>query len=256
MKTALTIAGSDPTGGAGLQADLRVFFSYGLHGLSVPSSLTVQNTRAVDSVEPVSKDLFERQLDFLLRDIRPDALKTGMLYSAYCMEITAMMHKRYSLKNLVIDPVTVSSSGKSLVEDGALEIMGRLLFPLARVVTPNIYEATVFTGIAIESVEDMESAAKALKEMGPEVAIVTGGHLDEITIDVFFDGKSLHRLESPKISGDYHGTGCAFSASITALLALGHTPLEAIGKTKEFMQKAIKRAYHQGSGMGILNFWE
>jgi hydroxymethylpyrimidine/phosphomethylpyrimidine kinase len=252
MKTALTIAGSDPTGGAGLQADLKVFRALGVHGLSVPAALTAQNTEGVDSIEPVGAEMLRRQLDFLLADIKPDAVKTGMLYTAYAVRIAADAVEDYSLPNLVVDPVTVSSSGASLVEEGALDMVRERLFPLSRVITPNIYEASLFTGINIESRPDMESAARSLKGFGPEVVIITGGHLEELTTDLYFDGSVFERLESEKIEGDYHGTGCAFSAAVTALLGLGRSPLEAAREAKEFIQNAIRRAYRPGRGMGML----
>jgi len=252
MKTALTIAGSDPTGGAGLQADLKVFRAFEVHGLSVVSAITVQNTEGVDSVFPVEKTAFEKQLRILLSDMRPDALKLGMLYSSHVVEIISLMVTEYSLKDMVIDPVTVSSSGMSLVENGTLDLMRDKLFPLARIITPNIYEASVLTGLMIGDRKGMEEAARALKETGPDVVVITGGHLEEIALDLYFDG-DFHSIEGEKLRGEYHGTGCAFSAAVTALLALGHGPLEAVRRSKEFINDAIRRAHHPGGGMGLLN---
>ncbi len=252
MKTALTIAGSDPTGGAGLQADLKVFKSFGVHGFSVVSSITAQNTRGVDSVYPVEREAFQKQLRVLLSDIRPNALKTGMLYGKWSVGIIAEIMHEFSLKNLVIDPVSVSSSGMSLMEDGSLDMIREKLFPLSKVITPNIYEASVLTGIMIEDRGRMEEAAVALKGMGPDVVVITGGHLDNIALDLYYDGE-FHPVESEKIRGEYHGTGCAFSAAVTALLALDHSPLEAVRRAKEFINNSIKKAYHPGSGMGLLN---
>jgi len=253
MKSVLTIAGSDPTGGAGLQADLKVFRAFGVHGLSVPAALTAQNTTGVESVLPVAKDLFLKQLDVLLDDILPDAMKTGMLYSPWVVETVAERIRERSLRNLVVDPVTVSSSGKGLVENGALDRIRELLFPHSRVITPNIYEASVLAGTNIENEGGMERAAVVLKAMGPEVVVVTGGHLEEVTIDLYYDGRDFHRMESPKLRGEYHGTGCAFSAAIAASLAGGDSPLNAVRKAKDFVTEAIRRAYHPGKGMGILN---
>jgi len=253
MKSVLTIAGSDPTGGAGLQADLKVFRAFGVHGLSVPAALTAQNTTGVESVLPVAKDLFLKQLDVLLDDILPDAMKTGMLYSPWVVETVAERIRERSLRNLVVDPVTVSSSGMGLVENGALDRIRELLFPHSRVITPNIYEASVLAGTNIENEGDMERAAVMLKAMGPEVVVVTGGHLEEVTIDLYYDGRDFHRMESPKLRGEYHGTGCAFSAAIAASLAGGDSPLNAVRKAKDFVTEAIRRAYHPGKGMGILN---
>jgi hydroxymethylpyrimidine/phosphomethylpyrimidine kinase len=251
MKTALTIAGSDPTGGAGLQADLKVFRAFDVHGLTIMSAITAQNTVGVESVLPVEKDFFEIQLHTLLSDIRPHAVKLGMLYSTWAIELVAGAIKEYSLSNLVIDPVTVSSSGKTLVADGTLDSIREKLFPLAKVITPNIYEASVLTGLRIEERKDMEEAAKILKDMGTEVVVITGGHLETIALDLYYDGE-FHDVESEKIKGEYHGTGCAFSAAITASLALGHVPLESVRRAKEFINNAIRKAYHPGKGMGLL----
>ena len=251
MKTALTIAGSDPTGGAGLQADLKVFRAFGVHGLSIVSAITAQNTVAVESVLPVEKDFFGQQLHTLLSDIRPDAMKAGMLYSEWAVDLIAEVIKEYSLHNLVIDPVTVSSSGKALVADGTLDAIKEKLFPLAKIITPNIYEASVLTGLRIEERKDMEEAAKILKDMGTEVVVITGGHLEAIALDIYYDGE-FHDVESEKVEGEYHGTGCAFSAAITASIALGNIPLESVREAKEFISRAIRKAYHPGKGMGLL----
>ena len=253
MKSALTIAGSDPTGGAGLQADIKVFRAFGVHGLSVASALTAQNTEGVISVFPVDKNFFAEQLNVLLKDMTPDAVKTGMLYSRQLVGAVAETIRRYSLKNLVIDPVTVSSSGASLIEDGTLDAIREQLFPLAKVITPNIYEASVLTGISIENVTDMEEAAKELKKMGTENVVITGGHLEGEALDLYYDGFSFFRMGSVKREGEYHGTGCVFSAAIAASLALGRTTLESVKKAKEFIDNAIKNAYHLGKGMRLLN---
>lgn len=253
MKTALTIAGSDPTGGAGLQADLRVFRAFGVHGLSIPSALTAQSTSGVEGILGVEREFFIKQIEVLLSDIKPHSLKTGMLYSSWLIDIIAEAIKEYSLENLVIDPVTVSSSGTSLVEDGALDRIRDILFPAARVITPNIYEACVLTGINIEDKKDMELAAIELKKMGPEAIVITGGHLEKVALDLYYDGLAFTSLESPRINGEYHGTGCAFSAAITASLALGHSTLDSVRTAKEYVTESIRKAYHIGGGMGILN---
>ena len=253
MKSVLTIAGSDPTGGAGLQADLKVFRAFGVHGLSVPAALTAQNTSGVGRLLSVDRDFFLAQIDLLLDDITPDAMKTGMLYSKWTVETVAGRIRTHSLNNLVVDPVSVSSSGTSLVEEGTLDKLRDLLFPLARVITPNIYEASVLTGMHVEDEKDMEKAARRLKDAGPEVVVITGGHLERLTLDLYFDGNTFHRLEGSKIKGEYHGTGCAFSAAIAACLSLGHTPLESVRRAKEFVTEAIKKSYHLGKGMGLLN---
>lgn len=253
MKSALTIAGSDPTGGAGLQADLKVFSSLGLHGLSIPSALTAQNTVRVNAVLPVENRFFVKQLDILLKDIKPDAVKTGMLPNKLIVKAVAQRIVKHSLKNVVIDPVSVSSSGRRLINRGAFDLIKKLLLPLAKMITPNIHEAFVLTGIKIKNETDMEKSAKRLKAMGPEVVIITGGHLEKKAVDVYYDGSGFFKLESQKIKGEYHGTGCAFSAALTALIASGHDPLDAAKEAKDFINEAIKNAYYLGKGMGLLN---
>ena len=248
----MTIAGSDPTGGAGLQADLKVFKVFEIHGLSVPTALTAQNTSGVEEIFPIERGVFARQIAVLLADIKPDALKTGMLYSASAVKVVSEMMKEYSLRNLVVDPVTVSSTGTSLVDDGTLDNIRDMLFPVTRIITPNIYEASVFTGLNIEDEDDMKQAAIRLIGMGPEVVIITGGHLELSTLDLFYDGADFHELGAFKIEGEYHGTGCAFSAAVAACLALGNTPLESAQKAKEFVTEAIRHAYHLGKGLGLL----
>jgi len=255
MKTALTIAGSDPTGGAGLQADIRVFNHFGVYGLSVVSPLTAQNTTTVNSILKVEAEFIEKQLDTLLNDIRPDAVKTGMLYSVDTIKTLVKFIKGYDLGNLVIDPVTISSTGTPLMEQGVLDALKDELFPVSKVITPNIYEASALSGMNIENKDDMEKAAKKLKNFGPDTVIITGGHFEggKETLEMIYDGQAFHRIKGRKIKGEYHGTGCAFSAAITALLAKGTSVIEAAKKAKEFIELAIKDAHGIGKGMRLLN---
>ncbi len=253
MKTALTIAGSDPTGGAGLQADIRVFNRFGVYGLSAVSALTAQNTYEVNTILKVDGKFLEEQLNTLISDIRPDAIKTGMLFSKDAVKAVAKIIKGYELENLVIDPVTISSTGTSLMEEGGLDFLRGEMFPLAKVIMPNIYEASVISGVNIIDEKDMEKAAIVLKKLGPETVIITGGHFEQETLDLIYDGKSFHRIRGKKIKGEYHGTGCAFSAAITACLAKGISVLDAAKKAKEFMNDAITNAHSIGKGMRLLN---
>jgi hydroxymethylpyrimidine/phosphomethylpyrimidine kinase len=253
MKTALTIAGSDPTGGAGLQADLKVFHHFGVYGLSAVSALTAQNTTEVNSVMGVDAGFLERQLDTLINDIRPDALKTGMLFSIEAIRTVARIVRSFDLQNLVIDPVTVSSTGASLLEDGALDVLIEELFPLAAVITPNIYEASVLSGVRIENEIEMEEAAMKLRRLGPVTVVVTGGHLENETMELVWDGVSAHLFRGKKVAGEYHGTGCAFSAAVTALLAKGEPVLGSVRKAGEFIEKAIRNAHDLGKGMRLLH---
>lgn len=254
MKVALTIAGSDPTGGAGLQADLRVFRAMEVYGISVPSVLTAQDTVGVYNIQDIPTGFFAEQLEALLNDIRPDALKTGMLYSAEIMETISEKVREYSLQNLVIDPVTVSSTGVLLVQEGALDALKKYLFPLAKVVTPNIYEASVLTGMDIRNEKDMKEAMLKLREQGPEAVVITGGHMEEKAVDMLFDGAEFLSLENEKLEGQYHGTGCVFSSVVTACLAKGYGVKEAFIKAKEFVWNAMRTAVDVGNGMKILNF--
>jgi hydroxymethylpyrimidine/phosphomethylpyrimidine kinase len=252
MKKALTIAGFDPTGGAGIQADLKVFHALGVYGLSVVSSVTAQNTEGVRDIMPVPKEFVRKQLAVLLSDLIPEATKTGMLYSESNVEVLAHIIKKYALKNIVVDPVIISSSGKRLVEKNTPVAMREKIFPFCAVITPNIYEASVLTGIDIKNRADMERAAVLLKEYGPDNVIITGGHLEDVALDVIYNGE-FHYLRSKKIEGEYHGTGCAFSAALTAMLAKGHSVLDSAKEAKKFMNRALKKSFSAGRGMRLFN---
>ncbi|MEW6110186.1 MAG: bifunctional hydroxymethylpyrimidine kinase/phosphomethylpyrimidine kinase [Nitrospirota bacterium] len=252
MKKVLTVAGFDPSGSAGIQADLKVFRSFGLYGLSVVSALTAQNTRGVSGIMPVDAKFFEKQLEVLLSDIKPDATKIGMIYSGSNVCVIAKIIKKYSLKNVVIDPVMLSSSGRRLSPKNTLLAIKEKLLPFCAVLTPNIHEASVLAGIDIKTQDDMEKTAIKLKEYGVRNIIITGGHLERIAMDILYDG-NFHYLGSKKISGEYHGTGCAFSAAIAAQLAKGHSALNAARIAKRFMNKAIRQSFRAGGGMKLLN---
>ncbi len=270
MKTALSIAGSDPSGGAGLQADLKVFQKHNIHGLSIATSLTAQSITGVEAIEEVSVEFFEKQLHTLLKEIRPDAIKTGMLYKASHIEVIKDAFTRYKLDNLVIDPVIKSSSGKMLIEKDGITALKKELFPIAKIITPNIQESSIFSGITLKTREDMHEAAKKLYETGAEGIVITGGHLNEFIssnsdlhkelkikkdflFDLFYDGNNYHELGSELYPGKYHGTGCTFSASITANLVLGYSLLDSVKRAKDFIKNAIKNAYKLGGGMSILS---
>jgi hydroxymethylpyrimidine/phosphomethylpyrimidine kinase len=252
MKSALTIAGFDPSGGAGIQADLKVFHSCGVYGLSVVSALTAQNSGGVRSVMPVSDHFVRKQLTVLLDDMKPDATKTGMLYSEAVVEAVAHIVRRYSLENFVIDPVMLSSTGKHLAEKGVPDAIRKKLLPLCTVVTPNIYEASVLSGVHIQNMSDMEKAAVRISEYGAGNVIITGGHLDKMAMDLVYDGE-FHYLKGRKIRGEFHGTGCAFSAAITALLAKGKGVLKAAELAKGFMKTAFKRSFRAGGVMKLFD---
>lgn len=249
---ALTIAGSDPTGGAGLQADLKTFSSLNVYGLSVSSVLTAQNTEGVSTVYEIPADFVSEQLDVLLKGSDPDAMKTGMLYSSETVIAVRDKVKEYGLKNLVIDPVMASSTGVPLIKKDVLETMRQELFPFARMITPNIYEASLLTGIHIDNDKDIKEASIKLRDYGPEVVIITGGHLAGRAEDMLYDGKEFVSLETEKLDGEFHGTGCVFSAAVTASLAKGIDPVEAFSIAKDFVTKAMKSSIPLGKGMRIL----
>jgi hydroxymethylpyrimidine/phosphomethylpyrimidine kinase len=252
MKTALTVAGFDPSGGAGIQADLKVFHSLGVYGISAVTSLTAQSTRGVASITSVDSQFVKKQLSVLLSDMRPGATKTGMLYSDTNLEVLVSVIKKYSLKNIIVDPVLVSSSGKNLARRNVPALMKKKLLPLCRVTTPNIYEASILTGHDIKNRADMEKAAALLRGCGVENIIITGGHLKRIAVDLLYDG-DIHYLESRKVKGEYHGTGCVFSAIITALLAKGYNVLSAAKRSKALMDKAFRKSLQIGNGMKLLD---
>jgi hydroxymethylpyrimidine/phosphomethylpyrimidine kinase len=251
MNITLSIAGFDPTGGAGIQADLKVFRRFGVHGLSIVTAITAQNTKGLKFVFPLKKDIFRKQFETLISDIKPDATKVGMLYTSEIIEELSYLIKKFKLTNIVVDPLLISTSGNWLIEKRAVKTLKEKLIPLSTVVTPNIYEAMILTGINIKDEHSMEESAKILKNKGPENVIITGGDLDEKAIDLLYNGKTYH-LSKKKIKGIYHGTGCVFSSALTALLAKGKSVLESMKLAKDFVYKAIKDAEFISNGMGLL----
>lgn len=252
MKKALTIAGSDPSGGAGLQADLKVFRRFGVHGLSAVAALTAQNTGGVKSVMPVPSRFLSQQLTVLLAEFTPHAMKTGMLYSEENVETVSRIVKKFSLGNLVVDPVILSSGGRRLTERGAVEAVRKRLLPLCYVVTPNILEASVLSGMPVRTMRDMEAAAVYLKKCGPAGVIITGGHLEEEAVDILYDG-DFHYFRGRKLPGEFHGTGCVFSAAVAAHLALGHSIDEAAITAKRFTKRAIRSSFGSEGRMKLLD---
>lgn len=249
---ALTIAGSDSGGGAGIQADLKTFHRFGVYGTSVLTAVTAQNTLGVTAVHPIPLDIVRQQLDAVAADLPPAAVKTGMLATADLVELVAAGVRSHGLDQLVVDPVMVATSGDRLLEEVAEATIARVLLPLATLVTPNLPEARLLTGLPVEDVEGMVQAARRLVEMGAGAALVKGGHLpgDE-TIDILFDGASVRRWRHPRVATRHtHGTGCTLSAAVAAGLAR-NLPLEtAVSVGLEFVARAIARAPGLGSGHG------
>jgi hydroxymethylpyrimidine/phosphomethylpyrimidine kinase len=257
MKTALSIGGSDPTSGAGIQADLKVFHSLGVYGLTVITAITSQNTTGVKDISPLSQEVVKSQLYTLKEDIKIEAVKTGMLYSVDIVDVVCDFIKDADISKVVVDPVYVSSSGLVLTDKGALERAVKRLLPLTKVVTPNIKEASLISGIKIESLDTLYEAAKKIKSFGVDVVIITGGHFYEkgssdTTVDFYYDGNLFQKIESQRYRGEYHGTGCVFSSAIAAYLCYYDSVLEATKKAKDFMDKTIQKAFSPGKGMGIL----
>lgn len=256
MKRALTIAGSDSGGGAGIQADLKAFSAFGVFGMSAITAITAQNTVAVTGVVELPLDIIARQIDAVVSDIGVDAVKTGMLANPAIVELVAEKVEEWSLPNLVVDPVMIAKSGAPLLsEEARLTVRDRLL-PLAKVATPNLHEAAALVGHEIEDLEDMQEAAAELHAAGVEWVVVKGGHRSQEgeAMDVVFNGRDYEILTAPYIdTRNTHGTGCAFASAIAAGLAKGVPVLEAIRRAKQFITRAIETGLPLGKGHGPAN---
>jgi hydroxymethylpyrimidine/phosphomethylpyrimidine kinase len=247
--TALTVAGSDPSGGAGIQADLNTFSRLGVYGMSVIVALTAQNTTGVSGVMDIPSDFVARQWDSVMSDIPANAMKTGMLGNTSNIEVTADMIDKYGIKNVVVDPVMVSTSGAKLLASDAVDTLKKKLIPRALLTTPNADEARILTGIAVRGQEDMEEAAKRLRDMGSQFVLVKGGHLEGDAVDVLFDGSVFNYFRSVRIGHtNIHGTGCVLSAAITAYLAMGNPVDDAVRLGKDFITEAIATSLRIGKG--------
>jgi hydroxymethylpyrimidine/phosphomethylpyrimidine kinase len=255
MKIALTIAGSDSGGGAGIQADLKTFHQFGVFGTSVVVALTAQNTRGVRAVETVPESMVSDQLTALAEDLPPDALKTGMLAEAGLVRLVAKAIRENEWQPLVVDPVMVATSGHRLLTTEAEDVIRESLVPLAGLVTPNLDEAAMLTGRVVYDVPTMERAAYTLIRFGAGAALVKGGHLQgDMVTDVLVTREGVRRFSRPRLdTPSTHGTGCTLSAAITAGLALGR-PLEtAVADALDFVHRAIARAPGLGGGHGPLD---
>lgn len=254
---ALTIAGSDCSGGAGIQADLKTFQTFGVYGASVITAIVSENTVEVSGVHPVEPAVVSEQIDACLSDTGADAVKTGMLVSAETVEAVADKLREHGVNHLVVDPVIGASTGGTLLDEDGLDILICNLLPLAEVVTPNRREAEKLVGFKIRTDTELRDAGAAIGEMGPDLVIITGGDDSEgggLCIDWAWDGKSWVILDSPRVPGiSPHGTGCTFSAAITALLAKGLKPAEAAREAKDYIYEAIKSAPTIGRGRGPVN---
>ena len=266
LPRALTIAGSDSGGGAGIQADLKTFFALGCHGMSAITALTAQNTVAVTGVVEIDPRFVVEQVEAVATDIGVDAAKTGMLASAPLVEAVAKAVESFDIPRLVVDPVSVSKHGDRLLAEDAVDAVRTVLLPLAEVVTPNLHEAASLAGGGdVDTVDDMKEAARAIHALGPRSVLVKGGHLegrgpggDDESVDLFFDGSDFLELRGERFdTRDTHGTGCALSAAITARLAHGDATVDALHAAKRFISGAIERSLRIGKGYGPVNpGWE
>lgn len=246
---ALTIAGSDSGGGAGIQADLKTFSAFGVFGKTVITSVTSQNTLGVQAVDDLPVGVVESQLKSIFEDGKCQAVKTGMLGNDQIVDRIASLLKRYRVKNLVVDPVIFSSSGKRLLTAEGVEMMKERLLPLAHLVTPNIREAEILSGVKIRQLSDMKRAARKILKLGVRAVVLTGGHLKGKPEDLFLDNNGLQVLTSERLSeSDPHGTGCVFSSAITAGLASGLQTLPAVQEAKAFIGRAILGEVISGNG--------
>jgi hydroxymethylpyrimidine/phosphomethylpyrimidine kinase len=246
LPVALTIAGSDSGGGAGIQADLKTFAALGVHGASVITCVTAQNPKRVRNVEPCSPKIVRQQIESVFEELRPGAVKTGMLFSAEIVRVVASFLKKQDRLPLIIDPVMISTSGAMLLKPAAIKILREHLLPLATLVTPNLHEARILTGRKITSVENMRAAAREIHARFGCAALVKGGHLRSgcEAVDIFFDGRTELLLTAPFAKGiRTHGTGCVYSAAVTAELALGHDLSDAVKLAKHYVTHAIAQSY-------------
>ncbi|GAA5507592.1 bifunctional hydroxymethylpyrimidine kinase/phosphomethylpyrimidine kinase [Novipirellula caenicola] len=253
MHVALTIAGSDPSGGAGLQADLKTFHANRVYGTSVVTLLTVQNTQTVDAIEMIKPDFVLAQLDAVLDDIPPTAAKTGALGNAAMIEAIADRAASFGFP-LVVDPVMISKHHMPLLDDAAVEVLGRLLLPHAFLVTPNAMEATRLTNVQVEDLKSMKTAAKMIHAMGAENVLIKGGQIGDESVDLLFTDDRFHQIGGERIhTENTHGSGCVLSAAITASLARNKPLLDAVEHAKQFVIQAIRTAPMLGKGTGPLN---
>jgi hydroxymethylpyrimidine kinase/phosphomethylpyrimidine kinase len=238
----LSIAGSDPSGGAGIQADLKTFQKLGAYGMAIPAALTAQSSKGVSGTYPVPPGALFRQLDALLSDIRTDAVKTGMLLTKQTVNAVARIVSSYKIRNLIVDPVIRSSSGRILLAPEAVRAMRKELFPLALVITPNVPEAEVLTGMRIMTEDDMDFAAGKLMDMGPRYVLIKGGHKTGPAIDTLYGGKTVLSFSTERVKGEFHGTGCVLSSALAVFIGQGYPVEKSVEKAKGFVEKMLKKA--------------
>ena len=247
----LTIAGSDSSGGAGVQADLKTFSAIGTYGMSVITAVTAQNTKGVTAVEELSGSIIRKQLKAVFEDIEPAAVKIGMVSSAKIILDIVESLRKYNPKFLVVDPVMISKSGYSLLKPEAKENLIKYLIPMAYLVTPNVPEAEEITGIKINSEADMKIVGEKILELGPKFVLMKGGHLEGDAVDVLMGESVFEVFKSKRLNRkNTHGTGCTISSAITAYLALGYDIKEAVALSKKYITEAIEHSFDIGHGVG------
>ncbi len=254
LPRAMTIAGSDSGAGAGIQADLKTFAALRVYGTSAIVAVTAQNTRGVLAIAEVPEEVVAAQIDAIMDDIGADAVKTGMLSSASIIATVADRLRAWGIDKIVVDPVMVAKSGDHLLQPSAVSTLNRELLPLAMVVTPNLPEAEVLTGLPVTTDSDIRRAAAAIHELGPRFVVIKGGHRERNPIDVIFDGDGYTELPGEWIdTANTHGTGCTYSSAIAGWLAHGLSPLEAISRAKSFVTDALRASYPIGGGHSPVN---
>ncbi len=254
LPVALSIAGSDSGGGAGIQADLKTFAALGVHGTCAITAITAQNTLTVTDIFELPIGIVVAQIDAVVRDLGVAAAKTGMLASSTIIEAVAASIETHGIRNLVVDPVMVAKGGAKLLRDDAINALRTRLLPLAAVVTPNLPEAEVILGRPIRTIDERREAARELVSLGPRAAVVKGGHAEGDVIDVFWDGSAMVELPGKRVpTVNTHGSGCVFSAAITAGLAQGFDAVDAVRHAKVFIGAAIEHSLEIGQGHGPVN---
>ena len=252
MRVALTIAGSDSSGGAGIQADLKTFQAHGVFGMSAITAVTVQDTRKVYDIQELYPEIVHDQITCLFDDIEIHAVKIGMVSSIELIQAIAKALKAVKPPPIVLDPVMISKSGYRLLNQDAQDALIQHLFPLAEVITPNTYEAQALIGRNIKNIDDMKNAALDILKLGAKKVVVKGGHLEEDrATDILYDGRDFKKIQSRWVeTKNTHGTGCTFSSAIAANIALGKTFFEAVALAKEYITGAIEHALPMGKGHG------
>ncbi len=254
MKTALTIAGSDSSGGAGIQADIKTMITNGVYAMSAITALTAQNTTGVRGIQESTPDFLKQQLDAVFEDIYPDAVKIGMVSSSVLIRVIGERLRFYNVKNVVVDPVMVATSGSSLMKNDAVETLCSELFPIATVITPNIPEAQILFGKKIESKEDMMMAAKEIGDTYHCAVLLKGGHSINDANDLLYADGELHWFEGKRIDNpNTHGTGCTLSSAIASNLAKGFTLAESVQRAKDYISGALGAMLDLGKGSGPVN---